>query len=86
MADAPVGKEFVFSMPDGTVVGRAKNLNELCNLVKTAPLEAVLFHAKDKHFTPWLRMIGKRKAARNIDAVVIHGKTARVAILRALRA
>ena len=45
--------------PDGRVVGRAKNVSELATLVKSAPLDAVLFHAKGGHFAPWLSMLGE---------------------------
>ena len=69
----------------GAVVGRAKNLNELANLIKTAPLEAVLYHAKGHHFTPWLDMLGERAAGASLRSLVINDKTARVALLRALR-
>lgn len=85
MADAPIGKEFVFKMPNGTVVGRAKNLNELINLIKTAPLEAVLYHAKGGHFNPWLEMIGQGRVSTGVRALIINDKTVRVALLRALR-
>ncbi len=86
--DSPIGKEFVFRMPPqngGAVVGRAKNLNELANLIKTAPLEAVLFHAKGHHFAPWLEMLGERTASAALRSLIINDKTARVALLRALR-
>ena len=85
MADAPLGKEFVFTMPKGQVVGRAKNMEELIQLIKTAPLDAVLFHAKGKHFSPWLDMVNKKKAAQKLSKMVINNKTVRVALLRALR-
>lgn len=88
MVDAPIGKEFVFKMPPekgGAVVGRAKNLNELANLVKTAPLEAVLYHAKGHHFAPWLEMLGERAASSALRGLVLNDKTARVALLRAMR-
>lgn len=88
MVDAPIGKEFVFRMPPdrgGAVVGRARNLNELANLVKTAPLEAVLFHAKGNHFAPWLEMLGERMAVSSLRNMVLNDKTARVALLRAMR-
>jgi len=84
MADCPPGKEFVFKMPDGRVVGRAKNVAELSNLIKGAPLEAVLYHAKGKHFAPWLMMVGERAAASRINALAINDKTVRVALLRVL--
>ena len=88
MVDSPIGKEFVFRMPPdkgGAVVGRARNVNELANLVKTAPLEAVLYHAKGNHFTPWLDMLGERTVVGSLRQMVINDKTVRVALLRALR-
>ncbi len=86
MKDAPLGKEFVFKMPNGAVVGRARNLSDLCNLVKTAPLDAVLYHANGKHFVPWLEFIGEGAAAANLRGMVVNSRTVRVALLRALRA
>ena len=88
MVDAPIGKEFVFRMPPdrgGAVVGRARNLNELANLIKTAPLEAVLYHAKGNHFAPWLEMLGERTAVSSLRSMALNDKTARVALLRAMR-
>ena len=85
MADAPLGKEFVFTMPQGQVVGRAKNMEELIQLIKTAPLDAVLFHAKEKHFSPWLDMLNKKKESQKLSRLPINNKTVRVALLRALR-
>ena len=72
-------------MPNGAVVGRAKNLNEVCSLIKTAPLEAVLYHAQGGHFGPWLDFIGEKVAAANLKGLPINPKTVRVALLRALR-
>lgn len=86
--DAPIGKEFVFKMPPekgGAIIGRARNVNELANLIKTAPLEAVLFHAKGGHFAPWLDMLGMHTQASALRGLVINEKTVRVALLRALR-
>jgi len=85
MADAPIGKEFVFTMPSGQVVGRAKNVEELIQLIKTAPLDSVLYHAKGNHFSPWLSMLGSGSIAQKLKQMSINDKTARVALLRALR-
>ena len=85
MVDCPPGKEFVFKMPDGRVIGRAKNANELSNLIKTAPLESVLYHAKGYHFSPWLSMLGQPALAGKLKAMAINDKTIRVALLRALK-
>jgi hypothetical protein len=85
MVDCAPGKEFVFKMPDGRIIGRVKNVNELANLIKTAPLEAVLFHAKGYHFSPWLASFGQASLAGKLKAMAINEKTIRVALLRALK-
>lgn len=84
MANCPPGKEFVFKMPDGRVVGRAKNTAELANLIKTAPLEAVLYHAKGGHFAPWLILLNEKGLVGKLKGMQINDKTARVALLRVL--
>lgn len=85
MKNCAPGKEFVFKMPDGRVVGRAKNVSELATLVKTAPLDAVLFHAKGGHFAPWLSMLGENSIIAKLRGMQINDKTIRVALLHALR-
>ena len=85
MANCPPGKEFVFKMPNGAVVGRAKSVSELANLIRTAPLEAVLFHAKGGHFAPWLNMLGENALVAKLKALPINDKTIRIALLRVLR-
>lgn len=84
MADCAPGKEFVFKMPDGRVIGRAKNVTELANLIKSAPLEAVLFHAKGGHFAPWLNMLRENAVVSKLRSLQINEKTIRVALLRVL--
>jgi hypothetical protein len=85
MADCAPGKEFVFKMPDGRVIGRAKNVNELANMIKTAPLESVLYHAKGYHYSPWLSMLGYSQLSGRLRALAVNDKTIRVALLRALK-
>jgi hypothetical protein len=84
MKPCPPGKEFVFKMPDGRIVGRAKSVPELATLIKTAPLEAVLFHAKGGHLLPWLNMLGEIDVIEKLKSIQINDKTIRVALLRAL--
>ncbi|VVB99479.1 Uncharacterised protein [uncultured archaeon] len=85
MKNCAPGKELIFKMPDGRVIGRAKNVSELAALVKTAPLDAVLFHAKGGHFAPWLSMLGENSIIAKLRGMQINDKTIRVALLRALR-
>jgi hypothetical protein len=84
MADCMPGKEFVFKMPDGRVIGRAKNVSELSTLIKTAPLDAVLYHAKGGHFAPWLNMMKEGELAKSLSKLQINEKTIRVSLLRIL--
>ena len=82
MKMCPPGKEFVFKMPSGAVVGRAKSIDELSQLIKTAPLDAVLYHAKGGHFAPWLNMLGENGIVARLKGMQINDKTIRVALLR----
>jgi len=46
--------DFVFRLPDGSEVGRAKDLNELERHLQTAPGESIVFHSQSNHFSHWL--------------------------------
>ena len=83
--NAPAGKEFVFRLPNGTEVGKAKNIVELAQVIRDAPLASLVFHAKGKHFAPWLDMLGEREAAAKIAGTVFNDQTVRVALLRCLK-
>ncbi len=84
MKNCAPGKEFVFKMPDGRVIGRAKNVSELSTLIKTAPLDAVLFHSKGGHFAPWLNMLGEGAVSKALSKLQVNEKTIRVSLLRLL--
>ena len=47
--------EFVFRMPDGREVGRAGNLRRLARVLASVPLESLEYHARNNHFSTWLR-------------------------------
>jgi CheY-like chemotaxis protein len=46
--------DFVFRMPDQQEVGRAKDLNELEQMLQTVPADSLMFHAQRNHFSHWL--------------------------------
>src|SRR5271165_3986760 len=46
--------DFVFRLPDASVVGRAKDMNELEEQLQTVPAESIMFHAQRNHFSHWL--------------------------------
>ena len=77
MADCEPGKEFVFKMPDGNVVGMAKNVDELAALVESAPVEAVLYHAQSGHFAPWLSSLKENGIAARLRNLRIKAATIR---------
>jgi len=83
--NAPAGKEFIFRLPNGTEIGRAKNIIELGQVIRDAPLSSLVFHAKGKHFVPWLEMVGEKEAAAKVAATEFTDQTARVALLRCLK-
>ncbi len=45
--------DFVFCLPDGIEVGRAKNLHDFEAQLKTVPLESILYHGRNNHFSNW---------------------------------
>ncbi|HVO59702.1 MAG TPA: DUF5752 family protein [Terriglobales bacterium] len=47
--------DFVFRLPDRTEVGRATDLNELEEQLRTVPAESIAYHAQSNHFSRWLR-------------------------------
>jgi len=46
--------EFVFRLPDGREVGRAANLHEFEQRLKTIPVSSLLYHARRNHFSHWM--------------------------------
>ena len=46
--------DFAFRMPDQQEVGRAKDLNELEEMLQTVPADSLMFHAQRNHFSHWL--------------------------------
>lgn len=47
--------DFIFKMPDGSIVGKASNLLSLEEQLAVVPDESILFHAKRNHFSNWLK-------------------------------
>lgn len=46
--------DFIFRMPDGTEVDRARNLRELQKMLPKIPEASIEFHANRNHFSNWL--------------------------------
>ena len=47
--------DFIFRTPDGNIVGRASNLIQLEETLKTVPDESIVYHASRNHFSNWLK-------------------------------
>ncbi len=45
--------DFVFRLPDGSEVGRAKDLKSLEERLSTVPAESIGYHAERNHFSNW---------------------------------
>ncbi|MCZ6651933.1 MAG: histidine kinase [Planctomycetota bacterium] len=45
--------DFVFTLPDGTVIGRAHDLRSFEAMVKKTPDDSLAFHALHNHFSNW---------------------------------
>ncbi|MEE8277962.1 MAG: PEP/pyruvate-binding domain-containing protein [Thermoanaerobaculia bacterium] len=46
--------DFVFRLPDGSEVGRARDVRDLERLLAVAPEESLVYHASHQHFSIWL--------------------------------
>jgi len=47
--------DFIFRLPDGREVGRARDLRELEERLATLPAESVAYHAERNHFSRWFK-------------------------------
>lgn len=47
--------DFVFRLPDGTEVGRARDLKSLEERLRTVPAESLGYHGERNHFSNWLK-------------------------------
>jgi hypothetical protein len=75
------GQEFVFKLPSGQEVGRAKDIVEFIDRLKTIPLQSVLYHANGGHFGGWLEFVGESGAAIRIKGVKGDGEEVRKTLL-----
>lgn len=47
--------DFVFQTPDGKEVGRAKNIFEMMEMLKSVSDSSLFYHAEGNHFSKWLK-------------------------------
>ena len=87
--------DFVFCLPDGTEVGRAGNLHEFEERLKTIPLASLLYHGENNHFANWAMAraeialairLHKRFFVRTVDGEILRESLVRkVHALRRIR-
>lgn len=58
--------DFVFRLPDGTEVARARDLRQMCRVLADVPAVAVEYHAARNHFSNWLRARTEFDLARQL--------------------
>lgn len=56
--------EFIFYLPDGKEVNRARNAYEMADVLKTLPAESLLYHGGKDHFSLWLNARSMFRLAR----------------------
>jgi len=83
--DCEQGKEFIFKLPNGVIIGKAKNIDEFTAMVRNAPVESLVYHANGKHFAPWLRTIGEGAVAARMSMVAVSKENARDTLLKCLK-
>jgi CheY-like chemotaxis protein len=63
--------DFVFRLPDGTEVSRAKNIRELREQLRGIPDESLEYHASRDHFSNWLKARTRFELSRRLKPVKI---------------
>ncbi|MFA6235100.1 MAG: PEP/pyruvate-binding domain-containing protein [Bacteroidota bacterium] len=63
--------EFIFRMPDGAEVDRARTIRQLRQRLHTIPDDSLLFHASRDHFSNWLLARTRFRLAQEIKPVKI---------------
>ncbi len=58
--------DFVFQMPDGTVVDRVRDLRGLLERLRVVPAESIAYHADRNDFSRWLRVRTEFDLARHL--------------------
>ncbi|MBR9977740.1 MAG: histidine kinase [Bacteroidetes bacterium] len=63
--------EFIFRLPDGTEVDRARTVRQLRQRLHTIPDDSILYHASQDHFSNWLLARTRFRLAQEIKPVKI---------------
>jgi hypothetical protein len=58
--------DFIFRLPDGTEVGRARDMRELEESLAEVPVDSIAYHAERNHFSKWLKARTEFALARRL--------------------
>ncbi len=58
--------DFVFRLPNGAAIDRARTIQELADRIQTVNEQSILFHANLNHFSTWLVARGEIKLAERL--------------------
>ena len=72
-------------MPDGSEVGRARNLKELMYEVSQVPLESFLHHGRANHFSTWFYLHGRYELAEILRPINGSGEDLRERMLMVIQ-
>jgi len=62
---------FVFRLPDGTEVGRAKTMLEMEKLLEKVPPESMEYHSRSNHFSNWFFARGEFALANELRPIKV---------------
>ncbi len=58
--------DFIFRLPDGAEVGRARDMKELAERLAEVPAASIAYHAERNHFSKWLKARTEFALARRL--------------------
>lgn len=61
--------DFVFRLPDRTEIGRARDMYELEQVLRTVDIRSVYYHASHDHFNVWLRARSMFELADEVEDI-----------------
>ncbi|MFW9903344.1 MAG: PEP/pyruvate-binding domain-containing protein [Candidatus Thorarchaeota archaeon] len=63
--------DFIFRLADGSIVGRARNIMELFQVISVVPDESLVYHGSHDHFSGWLMNRAEFAIAQKIKPVKV---------------
>jgi CheY-like chemotaxis protein len=63
--------DFIFRTPDAGEIAKAKNFKEILQLINIIPIESLVHHGNQNHFSAWLMARGEIHAAQKIQPIKV---------------